>query len=377
MTLHRIEAKSILIKRQRIDSWFVARYGLNIYRGCVHACTYCDGRNEKYRVEGDFGTDVVAKINAPVLLERALDCNGRRKPLKPSFVFLGGGVGDSYQPAELDLGLTRQCLEVLERAGWPVCVLTKSSLVERDLDVLDRIDRRRRCLVCTSLSSANDDVSSQFEPGASPPSARLAALRKAKQRGLATGVYLMPIIPFVTDSAESLAQTMERIRETGADFVVFGGMTLKAGRQRQHFLEKLSQYLPGAIQPYRQLYREGCYNGWGHATESYCRALDERCARIAKEHGLPCRIPPRLYRDVLEKDDLVQVVLEQLDYCLRVRHQQSSPFGRAAFLLSRSSAPLNTTLAFPDNPEAVTPAVEEVIREVLRTGTSSQLESLL
>ena len=82
MTISEVEAKSILRKHKRIDSWFISHYGMNLYRGCLHNCAYCDGRAEKYYVEGEFGKDVVVKTNALEVLNRELDPKRKRIPLK-------------------------------------------------------------------------------------------------------------------------------------------------------------------------------------------------------------------------------------------------------------------------------------------------------
>jgi len=135
---------------------------MNLYRGCQHNCAYCDGRAEGYYVEGEFGRDVGVKINAPEILKRELDPSRRRKPLKGGYFFLGGGVGDSYQPVEEKYRLSRQALEILAGFDYPVQVLTKSTLVRRDLDLLQQINRQRRALVCFSISSANEQISRIF-----------------------------------------------------------------------------------------------------------------------------------------------------------------------------------------------------------------------
>ena len=98
MTIREIEAKSILRKHKKIDSWFISHYGMNVYRGCSHNCVYCDGRSEGYYVDGEFGEDVTAKVNAIEVLRRELDPKRKRTPFKRSFIMVGGGVGDSYQP---------------------------------------------------------------------------------------------------------------------------------------------------------------------------------------------------------------------------------------------------------------------------------------
>ena len=103
-----IHAKSILRKQKKVESWFVSRYGMNLYRGCTHNCAYCDGRAEKYNVDGEFGKDIAVKSNALEVLRRELDPSRKRKPMPRGFMFVGGGVCDSYQPAEATYHLTRQ-----------------------------------------------------------------------------------------------------------------------------------------------------------------------------------------------------------------------------------------------------------------------------
>ena len=95
VTIKEIEAKSILRKYKKIESWFLTCYGMNLYRGCQHNCVYCDGRSEKYQVDGEFGEDVVVKINAIEVLRRELDPRRKRTPFKRGYVGVGGGVGDS------------------------------------------------------------------------------------------------------------------------------------------------------------------------------------------------------------------------------------------------------------------------------------------
>ena len=95
VTIREINAKSILRKSKKIDSWFISHYGMNLYRGCNHNCVYCDGRSEGYYVEGEFGRDISVKVNAIDVLRKELDPKGKRTPFKRSFIMIGGGVSDS------------------------------------------------------------------------------------------------------------------------------------------------------------------------------------------------------------------------------------------------------------------------------------------
>jgi DNA repair photolyase len=373
VTVREAEAKSILRKQKRTDSWFVSRYGMNLYRGCTHNCVYCDGRAEKYRVDGEFGRDVVVKVNAIELLRRELDPRRKRMPLKQGFVMLGGGVGDSYQPAERQYGLTRQAMELMLEYGYPVHVLTKSTLVERDLDLLNRINEQSRAIVSFSFSSVDDDTSHVFEPGVPPPSERLSTLKRFKNEGIACGMFLLPVIPLVTDTPERIDESVRTARDAGLDFVVFGGMTLKDGRQREYFQRVLSQQYPGLIPEYDKLYPG---SKWGQVTPQYYAALHARFNEIRKRYGVPPRIPARLFRDILDENDLVSVILEQMDYLLMLEGR-SSPFRYAAWSVSQLKEPISTMRSELQSLKGVGEATERVILEIIGTGTSSHYEKLI
>jgi len=147
---------------------------MNLYRGCAHNCVYCDGRSEKYNVDGEFGEDVTVKVNAIELLRRELKPKRKRTPLKKSFIMIGGGVGDSYQPIEKSYQLTRKALELMYEYNLPV-------------DILKNINEQNRAIVSFSFSSVNDKISSIFEPGVPPPSERLKTLAFFKSEGIPCG----------------------------------------------------------------------------------------------------------------------------------------------------------------------------------------------
>src|SRR6056297_1422707 len=113
------------------DSWFLTKYGMNIYRGCAHNCIYCDGQSEQYHVTGDFESEIEVKINALELLDQELTKISKTGK-SSGYIGIVGGVSDAYQPVEQKYGLTRQLLEILADRKFPVMVLTKSLLIERD-----------------------------------------------------------------------------------------------------------------------------------------------------------------------------------------------------------------------------------------------------
>jgi len=367
-----VEAKSVLLKHRKIDSWFISRYGLNIYRGCTHNCAYCDGRSERYHVNGTFGESVTAKVNAVEVLRRELNPQRKYAGLKPSYVMLGGGVGDSYQPVEKKYELTRRTLQLLYEYRWPVHILTKSTLVARDLDIIKKINQQNRAIVSFSLSSANDEVSSIFEPHVPPPSERLKTLSLFKKEGIACGIFLLPVIPFITDTPELIADTLREAHEVDVDFVIFGGMTLKEGRQKDHFYKVLKERCPGLVAKYENIYKG---DEWGHATEEYYDSINSVFSQTARKYGIARRIPPTLYRDILWENDLAVVMLEHIDHFLRLEGKRSS-FGYAAYEISKLNKPLSTMKGELRKIKGVGEKTEEILLEILETKNSSYYNSL-
>ena len=372
MKIREVQARSILLKHKRIDSWFVSRYGMNLYRGCTHNCVYCDGRAEGYYVDGEFGKDVTVKTNAIDLLRRALDPKGKRKPLKRSYIMLGGGVGDSYQPVEKKYRLSRQALQVIYDYGFPVHILTKSTLVKRDLDIIKKIDRQSRAIVSFSISSADDKTSAIFEPGVPTPSRRFDTLAYFKNQGIACGIFLLPVIPFITDTHPMIENAIDKASKVGTDFVVFGGMTMKRGNQQEHFLRVLKNNYPQLLPEYTMIYQG---NKWGEAIPDYYRSISQTFDTIATEYGMSKRLPANLFNDILDENDLVTVILEQLDYLLRLKGAQS-PYGYAGRSVSQLKQPIST-LANMRQIKGVGVTTEGIIKEIIERHTCSYYEKLL
>jgi DNA repair photolyase len=373
VSVQEIQAKSILIKRKYIDSWFVSRYGMNLYRGCLHNCAYCDGRAERYYVEGEFGRDVCVKINAPEILRRELDPARRRKPLKGGYFFLGGGVGDSYQPLEQNYRLSRRALELMAEFDYPVKILTKSTLVRRDLDLLERINRQSRALVCFSISSVDERIARIYEPGVPSPAQRLDTLKSFKARDIPCGLFLLPVIPFLTDTEELIDRALRAAMDAGVDYLIFGGMTLKEGRQSGYFLRHLARHHAELVSEYRKIYRG---DPWGQATGEYYRSLNERFRRIACNYNLPLRMPPELFGDLLDERDRIVVILDQMDYLFRLRGK-ASVYGRAARAIARMAEPILNQLQSGKPLPGINAKVRALIDEILETGTAEQYEQLL
>ena len=368
-----IEAKSILRKHKRIDSWFISCYGMNFYRGCTHNCVYCDGRNEKYQVEGEFGEEVAVKTNAIEILRRELDPKRKRVPLKKCFMMVGGGVGDSYQSVEKKYQLTRQALKLMLEFNLPAHVLTKSTMIERDIDILKKINEQTRSIVNFSFSSVDDEISAIFEPGVPSPTRRLETIVNFKQAGIACGLFLMPVIPFITDTPEQIEKVFLKAKEIGVDYIIFSGMTLKEGRQKQYFFNILKEHFPDLITEYQYIFQA---NEWGQATDEYYASIHQTFIPIAKKYKIPIRMPLHLFGDLLDENNLVAVLLGHIDYLCKIQGR-SSPFGYAAYSISQLKQPLSSMRGQLQKLKGVGRTTERIILEILDTGKSTYLDKLL
>ncbi|MFH1196237.1 MAG: radical SAM protein [bacterium] len=372
MNIREVQAKSLLRKQKKVDSWFLSSYGMNLYRGCTHNCIYCDGRAETYNVDGEFGKDISVKVNVIDLLSRELNPARKRKPINKGFFVVGGGVCDSYQPVETKYELTRSALKLLLKYNHPVHMLTKSILILRDMALLKQINERSCVIVSMSFSSVDDKLSSIIEPGVPPPSKRLETLAKFKEEGITCGMFLMPIIPFITDSPTQLENTVRAAKEYGLDYVVFGGMTLKEGRQKEYFINILKRHYPQFLIEYDMLYPP---DKWGNAIPAYYEQLNQLFFSIALKHKIPLRIPVLGLRNFFDENNFIIIILEHLDYISKLKNQ-SSPFGYAAYSVSQLDKPLSSMRANLCSIKGVGKFTEKIILEILETGSCERYKEL-
>jgi DNA repair photolyase len=191
-------------------------YALNPYRGCSHACTYCYAPSviHENRQWGEF---VDVKLNLPSVLAKEI-------AFKPKGIVGIGTVTDAYQPAEKEYEITRKCLEVLLKKNWPISIQTKSDLVLRDLDLIEKFKDKD---IGFTIATLDDNARRRFEPHSSSIEARLDALRTIAKRGIKTWVFLGPIIPdLLGDTLEELIKTLSGI---GIDHLLFDRLNIKPG----------------------------------------------------------------------------------------------------------------------------------------------------
>ena len=248
---------------------------MNLYRGCTHGCIYCDSRSKCYQLHHVF-EDIEVKGNALELLEDAL--RRRRKPCMVST----GSMSDPYIPLEQELQYTRRSLELIERYGFGAAVLTKSTLVLRDLDLLERIHRKTKSVVQMTLTTLDETLCRIVEPHVSTTRERIEALRAFRDAGIPTVVWLCPILPYINDTEENIRGILDACVEMKVRGVIcFGmGMTLREGN-REYFFAQLDRHFPGLKARYVREFHNW-YDFGSPNTEPLMRLFHETCER----HGI-------------------------------------------------------------------------------------------
>lgn len=286
------EFKSILIKRKFIDNWFWTRYGINGYNGCEHSCIYCDSRSSKYYLPADFQNDIIVKKNVREMLDNRIS---NARTLLPDIVAMSG-ASDPYHPAEEKFKNTQQCLEVLEKHKYPVHIITKSEMVLRDIGILERIGQNNWCCVSVTITTANPETAKFLEPRVSEPSARFNIIKRIKKEtnNLQAGVFLIPVIPFLCDSDGDLENMVKTSKESGCDFILFGGAMTMRDNQALWFLKHLKNKFPGLVGKYEELYGfsydPGKYNGSYGASNNYNLNINKKLLALCKKYDIAYRI---------------------------------------------------------------------------------------
>ena len=274
-----IPAKHIVIPTKS-SQWFGIDYNMNIYRGCCHGCIYCDSRSDCYQIE-EFDR-VRAKADALRIIRDDL----RRKVR--SGVVGTGAMSDPYNPCEASLCLTRHSLELLDAFQFGVAIATKSDLITRDIDILQDIAVHSPVLCKLTVTTASDSLSQKLEPGAPSSSRRLAALSSLSEKGIFSGILLMPVLPFLEDSAENILEIVRLAGECGARFIYPAfGMTMRPG-QREWFLSKLDTLFPGQALSERYRKRYGSRYQWtSPQAKKLWNLFTQACDRLGILYRMP------------------------------------------------------------------------------------------
>lgn len=216
-----------------------AQNGMNLYRGCQHGCIYCDSRSKCYQMDHDF-EDIAVKENALELLEKTL--KSKRKPC----IIGTGSMSDPYMPLEMELQMTRRSLELIERYGFGVTMITKSDRIMRDLDILKRMNEHTKAVVQMTITTIDDSLCRLIEPNVSVTSQRMTALKQLQSAGIPTVVWLCPILPYINDTEDNIRSIIDACADAGVKGIInFGmGLTLRDGN-REYYYSQLDKHFPG------------------------------------------------------------------------------------------------------------------------------------
>jgi DNA repair photolyase len=291
----RQEVKSILNKSKRRDPWFLDDYTINPYSGCSFNCLYCYIRGSKYGIHMEEKLSI--KTNAVDLLEKQLSLKARKNQYG---IIVVSSATDPYLQFEKNERLTRQILEVILKYKFPVHIITKSDFVMRDFDLLHKIDEvavlpsdlknklNRKVFVTFSFSTLDDAVGKIFEPGAALPSRRLIALKAAIDNNLFSGVSMMPMIPYITDTDDEIKKMLLTFKATGAHYIFPASITLFGegpADSKTLVFNAIKKHYPNLVDEYTALFKNGF-----QITPFYRKTLDLRIRSLCKQYDIRTKI---------------------------------------------------------------------------------------
>jgi DNA repair photolyase len=289
VTFHEVTCRSALNKVPAASS-MPFRWTVNPTRGCVHACTYCFARPTHEYLEldagRDFETQIVVKTNVVDVLRAEL----ARPSWAREHVALGTNT-DPYQRVEGRYRLMPGIIEALAHSGTPLSILTKGTLLRRDLPLLAEVSRAVPVGIGVSLAVGDEALQQAVEPGTPTPRARLELIRAVRDAGLPCGVMVAPVLPWLTDGRDQLDALLRELAEAGATGVTVLPLHLR-GPVKPLFLDWLRGHAPALVHRYEGLYGRGAY-----APREYVRWLDERVRPLLARHGFGDRAGHRAGRE--------------------------------------------------------------------------------
>ena len=283
-----MQVKSVLNKTKRRDPWFLDDYTVNPYSGCSFNCTFCYIRGSKYGE--NMARSMSAKENAIEVLDKQLSLRARKNQ---HGIIVVSSATEPYLQIEPEQQLARRILERILHYRFPVHVITRSNLVTRDFDLLSEINKNAilppdlegklpaKALITFSFSTLEDDVASIFEPGATPPSQRLACAKETLAAGFYSGISLMPLLPFISDSSEDLEQFYSTFSEIGVKYIFPASITLFGhgpAASKTLTLRAIDRYFPQFTESYNKLFASGY-----QVDRNYHKAIVNRITQGATE----------------------------------------------------------------------------------------------
>jgi len=285
------EVKSILNKHKKRDSWFLNDYSINPYEGCGFNCIYCYVHGSKY--SENLAEKIVIKKDAGAILDKQL--SNRAKKNQYGIIAVGSAT-DAYMQVEEEIGLTKELLQVILKHRFSVFISTKSTLIKRDFDLLKQIDEtailpddlqqtlKRGVIISFSISTLDECLAKQLEPGAPSPVERLETLKQCSENGFLCGLNSMPLLPFISDTDEELEKIIAGAKEYGANYILTSGMTLFGNDERdskQLYFKFLRNHYPHLLEKYEAMYGSVYYPSW-----EYQNNLKSRTKFLCKKYNI-------------------------------------------------------------------------------------------
>lgn len=303
---HYREVKQALRKGLLVNGFNLGKYGFSPYAACSHACTYCDGRAEKYFLAGDFGIDIVIRRNLPAVLDAEF-----AKLREPGIVSIGSGISDPYQPVEAEERIMERCARLIAKHGYAATVLTKSALILRDIDIWQEVHAKRGFILMLSLVFTDDTERRVFEPAAGSVEERLEVVRQFRAAGIPVCILAMPLLPYIADTDEKAGALFNTLASLGVNCIVPGGLTLRPGRQKETYLEIIRTHYPDLRAEYERLYHENRPSG--ACLAAYSKDLTRRMGNLLAPLHVPLGLPHHLYRNLLPIYDEVLILMEHME----------------------------------------------------------------
>lgn len=304
-TTHYKNVKQIKKNTGLPDTYFISKFGFSPYQACGHSCKYCDGRSEKYYVEGDFEKDIVVRQNIAQVLDESLG-----KFREKGIVGISSGVSDPYQPVESKEKIMIKCAEKLIKHKYPAMLFTKSNMILRDIDLWEELHHKAGFTLMMSIVYPDDQHRKIIEPYASSVEQRLRTLKAFKDRGISVGVLSMPIPPYITDSEEDLRVMAKQYQAIGVDVVMPGSMTLRPGINKNSFLDVIEKNYPHLLNKYKALYSENKQSG--SPKKYYADKIHGMYHRIIVDQGIPVQIPHHLYKNRMPIYDEIYILMTHM-----------------------------------------------------------------
>lgn len=284
LEFHEYRTRKILNTYKHVDGWFWNKYSAHPYIGCRSGCEFCYLRGGVHlgrRDPNTFDMHIQVKMNAVELFKREL------ARVEKEVV----SCGDWQQPAEERYTLSRQMLQVVRDAAFPLFIVERSPLLARDIDLLAEIQQRAEVRIIISMSNVDEKLKHIFEPRSPGIKRRLKLMAALANVGIPVGTSLMPILPFIGDRKDQIEDAIRATKDHGGTYIVAGGLTM-AGVQAERSLDAAREYDPATEEKWRKFFnwREGGQPNYG-PTRKYNANLGLRVRELCVKHDLKDRMP--------------------------------------------------------------------------------------